>query len=352
MNNYQEKYNRLAQAIFEASEATPARTTLRLSIDPNSSLSDLRIQDIDAILENLAEEDAIRDYDTTTEGSWPIGDPIPPHGKIELKFDKGKGFDSWYAAHTKKMGRKLSDLSQVNFEKILDLILEIDDRLQIKPSSTLKINSRIWLSEEKLPVLWAAVDLNANDCAKFRADAIQYLEDEGVILNFEVQEDDEQIIILKIDVPKCLKFKKEVDAEAARRITTVKRTAKPVEPPETNRPKNAEQKIYEIRYTNAGEILLNDFLFARPDYDGENHRVFEYVFKNPNRDIPLKEIEMRVSGTDIGKSLSKIVDNWGFKGDIRKAFFQVSQSIIKFRNPIYQKDLDNLHITRLRFPRS
>jgi hypothetical protein len=113
-----------------------------------------------------------------------------------------------------------------------------------------------------------------------------------------------------------------------------------------------EEAIYEVKYTHTREIILNGFLLGRPNFDSENHIVFEYVYKHPNRDISLDEIEKNLQGRTLSKTLPKIVENWGFTGRLKKAFFDVSKLKIKFRNPISSKDLRDFDIENLRFPRS
>lgn len=106
--------------------------------------------------------------------------------------------------------------------------------------------------------------------------------------------------------------------------------------------------IYEITYNdNIGEIYLNKFLFSKVRYNSENETVFAYLFKNPNRKITKKEFKEKTEHS-IGKSFHKIVENLGFSGDLRKAFFMVSEQAIFFRNPVTKKDLDNLGIYQLK----
>lgn len=348
--NYQEKYNLVAQAILEASEENFNSSTIQLCIDGRSKLSDLTIQEIDSILDDLLSEDAIKEPSTTTTGNWPIGAPIPPNGKIEFQFDKGHGFASWCVAHTKRKNRKLTDLSPANFEKILDLILEIDDRFQIKQSSNLIVGNHVWLGEEKLPALWAAVDVNSNDYMRFRADAIQYLEDEGVISESQVRQtdyDEKAVVNLRIDINKFLKIKTLVE-----QLQSPKKMAPAEEKQKTIETKSipSGQTIYEVKYTNAQEVLLNNFLLSKLDFNSENDNVFGFIFRNPNRIITLDELKQPAGG-DLKKDIHKILENLGFKADLRKAFFRVSKNGVLFRNPVQKKDLEESGIDWLKFPK-
>ena len=114
--------------------------------------------------------------------------------------------------------------------------------------------------------------------------------------------------------------------------------------------------VYRITYTKAREILLSDvfqnevFQLAKPDFDSENELVFNYLYEHPNQRITRQEIEdaMKVKLT---KSFNKIVDNLGFKGDLRRLFFNVSKKTsIQFTNPITEHHLNELGIKRIKLP--
>lgn len=106
--------------------------------------------------------------------------------------------------------------------------------------------------------------------------------------------------------------------------------------------------LYYITFNVSNEILLNDLIvLSKPNLSSENAEVFTYLIENPNKTIPKKEIEERIRRS-IGKDLHKIVENLGFAGDLRKAFFSVSKDAIFFRNPIRKADFDQLGILPLK----
>lgn len=77
-------------------------------------------------------------------------------------------------------------------------------------------------------------------------------------------------------------------------------------------------------------ILLNDcFLIAQPAYDSENYRFFEYVWKHPNRNITLEELNQNLAAPLI-KPIAKTLENLNFRGSLKDAFFQVSKTSILF----------------------
>ena len=107
----------------------------------------------------------------------------------------------------------------------------------------------------------------------------------------------------------------------------------------------------EITFNDANEIWINiegqeRRKLARPDINSENGEVFEYLYNNPNIFHSKTDIEQTIN-MSINKSFHKIVENLGFTGDIRKAFFAVGKDRICFRNPITKKQLSELEITDL-----
>lgn len=110
----------------------------------------------------------------------------------------------------------------------------------------------------------------------------------------------------------------------------------------------SEEIVYKITYTPAREILLNGTLrLAKPDFDSENDVVFDYLYSHPNKKISRRELRTQINRT-ITKSLHKIVENLGFKRDLKTVFFTVSKDAIYFRNPITQDDLETLGINTIK----
>jgi|GEM_PF-3429726 len=106
--------------------------------------------------------------------------------------------------------------------------------------------------------------------------------------------------------------------------------------------------VYEVKYSEKSrEILVNNFLLKKPDAFGENEIVFAYLYKNPNRAIPLEDIKKEMGEESLTKSIHKILENLGFSGELRKAFFKVAGTKVLFRNPLTKKDLEELGIKHL-----
>ncbi len=126
---------------------------------------------------------------------------------------------------------------------------------------------------------------------------------------------------------------------------------KPKQAQEVKETEKRSDIVFEITYTEAREVLLNEYLqLAKPDFDRENDLVFEYLVKNPNRTIQQSEIEDTINSR-LTKSLHKIVENLGFIGDLRKVFFDISKSAIYFRNPVTKPTLERLSMSKIKLPR-
>ncbi|MFC1971190.1 hypothetical protein ACFLV0_04595 [Chloroflexota bacterium] len=96
---------------------------------------------------------------------------------------------------------------------------------------------------------------------------------------------------------------------------------------------------YFITFTQSREILLNNaYQIAKPDFDRENEQIFNYLYNHPNKKFTKENLE-RELGTTLVKTLHKIVENLGFSGPLRTAFFNVSQDSIEFKSPVKSEDL-------------
>lgn len=112
-----------------------------------------------------------------------------------------------------------------------------------------------------------------------------------------------------------------------------------------------ESTIYKIEFDKTRIIRVNNFAIAKPDFESENEVVFDYIYRNPNRRIQKVEIERALQRTLI-KRLHNILSDLGFRADLKKVFFPgVSENGLEFRNPVTRKELDELRINWLSFPK-
>ena len=111
--------------------------------------------------------------------------------------------------------------------------------------------------------------------------------------------------------------------------------------------------LYQITYSSyTREIKLNNILLHKPDFDRENERCFDYIFKNANKIITKQELE-KANGEQLKKELKYIVRDLGFTGDLIKVFFSgLSNQKVMFTNPItkqfaFKHDLPILNLQNL-----
>lgn len=113
--------------------------------------------------------------------------------------------------------------------------------------------------------------------------------------------------------------------------------------------KSDNDVIYEVKYNPTNrKLLLNNLLLSKVRFDSENEKFIGFLFDNPNTVLTKEQIEAGI-GQKLQKTLNKIIDNLGFRGDIRKAFIDLSKDKICFRNPITRKNLKQLGFEELSF---
>lgn len=100
-----------------------------------------------------------------------------------------------------------------------------------------------------------------------------------------------------------------------------------------------KKDFLRITYTKTREILMNDtFLLSKPESFGENEDLFEYLYKNQNKELKIEDIEKEL-GRNFGKPISKILENLGFRKGLKDVFFRFGVGKIFFRNPAPTSDL-------------
>ena len=142
-------------------------------------------------------------------------------------------------------------------------------------------------------------------------------------------------------------FNHKAKPEAAASATKRSQEKQAAEPPR----EQSVDAVYEVKYTQAREILINGFLLAKLDFNSENDNVFDHLYKNPNKTVSITELEKRLGDAPLKKSPHKIVENLGFTQALKKAFFDISKGAIRFRKQITRSELQELGIAWLRIPR-
>lgn len=233
-------------------------------------------------------------------------------------------------------------------------VSDISDQLAITASPKVQISPRFQAHRELFPAQF-------DDDLEQRRHALTYLKQVGAIQSFdslslhmllsepwqkvEVQVRETRFRQIKDVVTDV--FNHKAKPEAAAPVTKRSQETPVAELPRRQR----ADVVYEVTFTPGREIFINNFLLTRLDFDSENDNVFKYLYEHPNQTISLAELEKRLGGERLKKSLHKIVENLGFVPEIRKAFFDTSKDSIRFRNPLTKAILEELKIDWLRFPR-
>lgn len=175
---------------------------------------------------------------------------------------------------------------------------------------------------------------------------------EGIIPDEPVPENDDGLWHIELIQPAFNDYYSKIQQEPEyQEFTGKKPTTTPQDKVLVQPSQPAQQNsdiVYEVTYTQAREIMLNKvFQLAKPDFDTENDLVFNYLYKNPNQKFTKQQLEEAI-GRQLTKDLHKIVENLGFKADLRKMFFSVSATSISFKNPITQEDLEALGIQKIK----
>jgi len=106
--------------------------------------------------------------------------------------------------------------------------------------------------------------------------------------------------------------------------------------------KQDEPKIFRIQ-TGDKDIMINDYIIAKPYQTHPNRELFDYVRSKPKNKLIKKSEMPDWLKADIGnKRLLNMLAGAGFTGQIREAFFPViSKAAIKYRgNEVTRKDLE------------
>lgn len=351
-----EKLYFLLNAIADARTITPSGQPVQIS--PVENLNNrISIVELNLLLAKLGNDEQVLKVLKTTEWTGVgIVEQLDPYD--DGNYDDGyfylqilPAFENYYkkiqqeSEYQKFTGRKPPVVQPQNatpskyprraLEKIWDILQEIDEKRSI--SST---NDDIAIPQVDLrSVGWDAAPMVSDE----RFNLLRKLENEGAIENMKWPHDYKRHVHLKLGSNFENIFKKYEQAykNAAKEYQETKQEdAKPSE--------SRQDVIYEIKYApKTREILINNFLVSRPNSFSENDEVFEYLYRNPNKEISLEEIETNLR-KKLTKSFSKILENLGFVGSLKNIFFKASKDKIMFVNPATVKDLEELGIKHLK----
>lgn len=104
--------------------------------------------------------------------------------------------------------------------------------------------------------------------------------------------------------------------------------------------KSSKKAEYWLEMRTTGELIMNGiYILAKPNIDSENENFISYVYSRPNKEISRKDI-CENQNTKIKRPFNNILNDLGFKGEIKKLFFPVtSADKVRFFNKLNRADV-------------
>jgi hypothetical protein len=343
MKNYslEEKIYLLLQEIDELRQMSPSGEPISLTFHKKER--PFNFTETPVILRKLEKDDQIISITYISDGVIRAGQTKKHGGHIFTLTDR---FDSYYQGLKERLSKsqnqqedaikqKVEGFSINTIENYLAILKDIKNKYEITPADD---NIKLSCVNHSHGYHRISPDIVDKLTKKLQSDfgIIRIISfDEGDVITGYGNRPEFQIKIIE---DKFLHFLKLVEN---RFQSLSNKTSNQT----VNSSKNDSLKISYSEHSR--EIILNDlFLISKPDFDSENERVFDYLYKNPNRIIGKGEIieDIKISLT---KDFNKIVENLKFKKDLRKAFFDISQDSIKFYNPVSKERLAGLGIKNI-----
>lgn len=105
----------------------------------------------------------------------------------------------------------------------------------------------------------------------------------------------------------------------------------------------------ELKLSKNNEIIFNDiFKLKKLQQDKEKLMIFEYLIGNPNRNIPIDELEEKAVNRKLKKELYDTIRGFGLNKQLREIFFNLNKNEAYFRNPV-SKSFLNEYLSENRF---
>lgn len=112
-------------------------------------------------------------------------------------------------------------------------------------------------------------------------------------------------------------------------------------------PDNTDSGTYFISKSMKKVLLNNVFVLATPNFSSENDNFIDYILKNPNKKLTKKDFKDSGKIT-LNKKFSNILNDLGFKNELKKLFFDVSKTTIYFRDSVKEEELANLNVNKVK----
>ena len=349
----EEKLDKIVEKLKEERDLTREGHKTKVTFT-DKSFTKVRIQETCKILLQLKDDegvveiiDALQPVETVlAEQILSPSDDDNYEGVEIIIVEVGEDFDDWYISYVLQQKSQPKNLDWLNLLKVLDVCDDIDKQLQITGKPDLSIESFPY------PYIGRFIELFPQDnigtrksYQQYRWEGTQYLCKEGIALEVEYENNDALgygAIKIKVDLSKFVGFYKKLQEEYKKRFeTNSKSDPKRTIHKSREKPK-ARDDSYVITYTKQRQILLNNNAeIGKPDFNSENDLVFSFLYEHPNETFTKGQLEKAI-GSTLTKSLHKIIENLGFEGDIKKAFFSVSKNAVQFRNPVTREQLKEM----------
>ncbi len=102
-------------------------------------------------------------------------------------------------------------------------------------------------------------------------------------------------------------------------------------------PENEEDVVFRVEY-DGRNIKVNSMFLSKPNFEGVNHKAFDYIYANPN--IIIHREDIRINGEPLKKSLIFVVRELAFINELKYIFFpDTSKDAMRFLNPVRKKDI-------------
>lgn len=91
-----------------------------------------------------------------------------------------------------------------------------------------------------------------------------------------------------------------------------------------------------IDWKDDRRIMLNGKIdIGKPDFDGPNERIFQFLYEHSNQAVTFKDLEENAKASvKTGQELRKTLESLGFRRGIGAAFFDIGKDSVKFKNPV------------------
>lgn len=130
----------------------------------------------------------------------------------------------------------------------------------------------------------------------------------------------------------------EVTKQKPKPVQSVKKKNDPYEHKEDTSEK------YFVTMHKRQVVLNNTFVLSSPNFNSENSNFIEYMIEHPDCVVERKDFED--AKQKVKKSFHHVLNDLGFKGEIRKLFFEASKSSVKFRNNVHESELGELGVDK------